>query len=71
MPTESGPCVRTVSAMRAAASATAASQAIGCAAVPRARRCIGCSSRVAIVTGALAVRCSVLPLVQSRPKLAG
>ncbi len=34
-------------------------------------RCMGCSSRVCRVTVALAVRCSVEPLVHSRPKFAG
>src|ERR1700712_1168691 len=38
---------------------------------PRWARRIGASRRVCCVTVAEAVRCSVLPLVQSRPKFAG
>src|SRR6478736_9231688 len=53
------------------ATSSAPSQLIASGAEPRVARCIGCSSRVCIVTAALAVRCSVEPLVHRRPKLAG
>src|SRR3989344_837400 len=50
---------------------SAASHGRGWGASLRCARCRGCSKRVCSVTGLLAVRCRVEPLVHRRPKLAG
>ena len=56
---------------RVATSSSAASQLTRSAAAPRVGRRMGCNSRaVALIMGD-AVRCSVLPLLHRRPKLAG